>query len=155
MRPFIEAIRPLVPFVTLFIITTVWVIFSRNDILSREPRILFLLFGTVFSNISVIIRKICGNLFKYDNFFLSFKQCRLIVAQMSDTRADAWNNLMCLIIIVGAISIFPLHLIDVPNFDPNMESFLVYFLASVATLTHFHYGYGVVSLRFIVQRMFR
>lgn len=53
MRPFIEAIRPMFPFVTLFITTTVWVMFSRNDILSKEPRILFLLFGTIFSNISV------------------------------------------------------------------------------------------------------
>lgn len=59
MRPFIEAIRPLIPFVSLFIITTVWILFSRNDVLSIEPRMMFLLFGTVFSNISVSFFKQC------------------------------------------------------------------------------------------------
>lgn len=53
MRPFIEAIRPLIPFVSMFVITSVWVIFSHNNTIENEPRILFLLFGTVFSNISV------------------------------------------------------------------------------------------------------
>lgn len=53
MRPFVEAIRPLSPFASLFIISTVWVLFSQNDICSLEPRMMFLLFGTVFSNISV------------------------------------------------------------------------------------------------------
>lgn len=53
MRPFIEAIRPLIPFVSMFVITSVWVLFSQNNICYLEPRMLFLLFGTVFSNISV------------------------------------------------------------------------------------------------------
>lgn len=53
MRSFIEAVRPMIPFVSMFIITTVWILFSRNDIVLKEPRMLFLLFGTVFSNISV------------------------------------------------------------------------------------------------------
>lgn len=53
MRPFIEAIRPLIPFVSMFIITSVWVLFSRNNIVALETRMMFLLFGTVFSNISV------------------------------------------------------------------------------------------------------
>lgn len=53
MRPFIEAIRPLIPFVSMFVITSVWVLFSQNNICLLEPRMLFLLFGTVFSNISV------------------------------------------------------------------------------------------------------
>lgn len=53
MRPFIEAIRPLIPFVSMFAITSVWVLHSHNNICYLEPRMLFLLFGTVFSNISV------------------------------------------------------------------------------------------------------
>lgn len=65
---------------------------------------------------------------------------------MSDTRADGWNHLMCLVIIVAGISIAPLDKFDPNlNIDPNIESVLVYFLAAVATLTHFHFGYGVVS----------
>lgn len=48
-----EAIRPLQPFVGMFIITTIWVLFSKNNICDLEPRLLFLLFGTVFSNICV------------------------------------------------------------------------------------------------------
>ncbi|XP_031632846.1 ethanolaminephosphotransferase 1 isoform X2 [Contarinia nasturtii] len=123
MRPFIEAVRPLFPFLTLFAITTIWVLGSQNDILSKEPRMLFLLFGTVFSNIS----------------------CRLIVAQMSDTRADGWNHLMCLLIIVGGVSITPLfNLFNFSNLHPNIESILVYFLAIFATITQIHFGYGVV-----------
>lgn len=55
MRPFIEAVRPLFPFLTLFIVTTAWVLLSQNDIITKEPRMLFLLFGTIFSNISVTI----------------------------------------------------------------------------------------------------
>ncbi|XP_055298290.1 ethanolaminephosphotransferase 1 isoform X2 [Sitodiplosis mosellana] len=123
MRPFIEAVRPLFPFVLLFIITTIWVIFSRNNILSREPRILFLLFGTIFSNIS----------------------CRLIVAQMSDTRADGFNHLICLVIIVFGLSVAPLDKFDANiTIDPDIEKTLVYCLAAIATLMHFHFGYGVV-----------
>lgn len=53
MRPFIEAIRPLVPFVLMFIITSFWVVFSRNDICANETRVLYLLIGTIFSNICV------------------------------------------------------------------------------------------------------
>lgn len=53
MRPFIEAVRPLQPFGGMFIITTIWVLYSPNRICETEPRLLFLLFGTVFSNICV------------------------------------------------------------------------------------------------------
>lgn len=53
MRPILEAVRPLMPFTTLFIITTMWVLLSRNDICFMEPRLMFLLFGTIFSNICV------------------------------------------------------------------------------------------------------
>lgn len=53
MRPFMEAARPMFAFLWLFVITTIWVLFSRNQILDLEPRIMFILFGTLFSNIAV------------------------------------------------------------------------------------------------------
>lgn len=53
MRPILEALRPLMPFTALFVITTTWVLLSKNDICSLEPRLMFLLFGTIFSNICV------------------------------------------------------------------------------------------------------
>lgn len=53
MRPILEALRPLMPFTALFVITTIWVLRSRNDICFMEPRLMFLLFGTIFSNICV------------------------------------------------------------------------------------------------------
>ncbi|XP_055693042.1 ethanolaminephosphotransferase 1 [Lutzomyia longipalpis] len=67
MRPPLEALRPLLPFATFFVIFMVWVHKSPTNIMEREPRGLFLLSGTIFSNIS----------------------CRLIVAQMSSTRCEA------------------------------------------------------------------
>lgn len=56
MRPFGEAMRPLFPFLIEFVIATVWVTFSQNNILDLEPTSLFLTFGTIFSNISVSAR---------------------------------------------------------------------------------------------------
>lgn len=53
MRPFLEAVRPLMPFVGFFIITSIWVLFSNNKISNLEPRCLFVIFGTVFSNFCV------------------------------------------------------------------------------------------------------
>lgn len=50
-----EAARPLFPFLWLFVISTIWVFFSINDIINKEPRIMFILFGTLFSNIAVSI----------------------------------------------------------------------------------------------------
>lgn len=53
MRPFTEAIRPWIPFVTYFVIFMTWVALSPSNIMETQPRIMFLLSGTVFSNISV------------------------------------------------------------------------------------------------------
>lgn len=64
---------------------------------------------------------------------------------MSDTRADGWNHLLWLILIVTGLSVIPLNYLNLPTLDPYIECVLVYFLSSVATLTHFHYGQGVVS----------
>lgn len=53
MRPLNEALRPLLPFLWLFVLTLTWCWYSPNDIINLEPRVLFILFGTLFSNISV------------------------------------------------------------------------------------------------------
>lgn len=147
MRPFCEAIRPLIPFVAMFIITTVWAVFSRNDILKEEPRLLFLLFGTVFSNISVSKMNLHLKIwYFYESIKCIFRfQCRLIVAQMSDTRADAWNHLLWPILVVTTLSIAPLDRYELMIIDVNVERVLVYFLTSISTIAHFHYGYTVVS----------
>ncbi|GAB0086509.1 ethanolaminephosphotransferase 1 [Sergentomyia squamirostris] len=86
MRPPLEALRPLFPFVTFLVIFMVWVHKSPGNIMEREPRGLFLLSGTIFSNIS----------------------CRLIVAQMSSTRCEAvhWMTPIFVALILLGIS-FP------------------------------------------------
>lgn len=55
MRPFTEAIRPLVAVFMCFVITLGWMLYSPSNVLERDPRALFFLMGTIFSNISVSI----------------------------------------------------------------------------------------------------
>lgn len=74
-----------------------------------------------------------------------FWQCRLIVAQMSDSRADAWNHLIGMVLIVTGFSVTPFNKIGLPTLSSDAEQVLLYFLISVATLTHVHYGYSVVN----------
>nr|XP_044248636.1 uncharacterized protein LOC108055080 [Drosophila takahashii] len=66
---FWEAIRPMWPFLTYFVILLAWPYLSPNDIMEKDPRAIFMLSGTIFSNVS----------------------CRLIVSQMSVTRCEAWH----------------------------------------------------------------
>lgn len=84
--------------------------------------------------------------FKNNRSYSFFFQCRLIVAQMSDTRADAWNHLLWLILIVTSLAVAPLDRYNLLILEPHVEQVLVYFLTSVATLTQIHYGVGVVSI---------
>lgn len=123
MRPLVEAARPLYPFFLLFVITTIWVWFSHNNILDHEPRIMFVLFGTLFSNIS----------------------CRLIVAQMSDTRTDAWNTLMWPLCFVAFFSCVPIfELFGLSSITVDTERWMVYLLTTITTIAHIHYGQGIV-----------
>ncbi|XP_053694811.1 ethanolaminephosphotransferase 1 [Sabethes cyaneus] len=64
-----EALRPLFTYGTFMFISLLWVFVSPNDIMSRDPRAVYILSGTIFSNIS----------------------CRLIVAQMSNTISETFN----------------------------------------------------------------
>jgi ethanolaminephosphotransferase len=69
MRSFTECMRPLVPLIFFLAISIVWAHKSPNRILETDPRAVFLLTGTIFSNIS----------------------CRLIVAQMSNTTSETFH----------------------------------------------------------------
>lgn len=122
MRPLAEALRPLYPVGALFVLTTLWVCFSHNAISDLEPRLLFITFGTIFSNIC----------------------CRLIVAQMSDTRTDGWNFLLWPVLVVTFIFTFPLQLFNLSKLSKDFEIWTVYSLAILSTIVHLHYGIGVV-----------
>lgn len=113
MRPFSEAVRPIYPFLTFFVIFMFWAYKSPNDIMANDTRMLFLLSGTIFSNIS----------------------CRLIVAQMSNTRCEAFHW-MTPIFIVSIL--FGMYV-------PFFERFILYMLCITTTLAHCHYGMRVVQ----------
>lgn len=53
MRCFSEAMRPLWPLLVFLVIMLLWPFISPNNIMEKDPRIMFLLSGTIFSNISV------------------------------------------------------------------------------------------------------
>ncbi|XP_013114241.1 ethanolaminephosphotransferase 1 [Stomoxys calcitrans] len=123
MRPFLEAARPMFAFLWLFFITTIWVLFSRNNVINLEPRIMFILFGTLFSNIA----------------------CRLIVSQMSDTRCDGFNILMWPLVATVGVSCFPWYKqVMGSEIDATVERLLVQGLTIFVTVAHLHYGQGVV-----------
>ncbi|XP_021701606.1 ethanolaminephosphotransferase 1 isoform X3 [Aedes aegypti] len=122
MRPFREAVRPLVPLFSLAIVSTIWAFFSPNSIVNLEPRMFIVLSGTVFSNIN----------------------CRLIVAQMTDTRADLWNGLLNLLTAAAIVCVFPYPLLGIAPLWVEYERNVLYALVLVVTVAHLHYGQGVV-----------
>ncbi|CAH0717956.1 unnamed protein product, partial [Brenthis ino] len=68
MRSFTEALRPLWSLLSIFIVCSIWV-HNSERLPDCDPRVLFLLVGTLFSNVA----------------------CRLIVSQMSNQRCEALN----------------------------------------------------------------
>lgn len=66
MRTFVECVRPLIPLLLFLGVSILWAHKSPNRIIETDPRAVYLLTGTIFSNIS----------------------CRLIVAQMSNTTSE-------------------------------------------------------------------
>nr|CAH7724305.1 unnamed protein product [Callosobruchus chinensis] len=114
MRPISEAVRPLISVGLFFALTLLWVCYSPCNIVDKDPRALFFLMGTIFSNIS----------------------CRLIVAQMSNTRCEVFNCLLIPTSVVVAIAL--------TTRLETFELFLTYALCIVTTLTHLHYGTSVV-----------
>lgn len=136
------------PFTALFVITTTWVWLSRNNICFMEPRLMFLLFGTIFSNICVSSSAQPCTLYTIYSEPLIF-QCRLIVAQMSDTRTEAWNTFFWPLLVGVTISIFPYPYLGMKDIHPEFERWVVYVITSMLTIAHIHYGQGIVS--FVVQ----
>lgn len=65
MRSFKEAIRPLWPLLAFMVLLLLWPFISPNDIMEKDPRILFMLSGTIFSNISVSL----GQLFSLSYYY--------------------------------------------------------------------------------------
>lgn len=76
--------------------------------------------------------------------FLS--QCRLIIAQMSNTRTDCWNFFIWPIMVIVTVSILPYPRFGMTDLMPITEQWLVYVSVALATVAHIHFGYGVVSI---------
>lgn len=76
---------------------------------------------------------------------LFYFQCRLIVAQMSGTKADAWNSLLTVLLLATCICIFPYNSLGCDFFTAEVERWIMYGTSAVCTLAHIHYGAGVVS----------
>ena len=107
MKPFTEAIRPMISYVICFLLCVAWAAGSRNGVLEADVRAFFYLSGTIYANMS----------------------CRLIIAQMSDTRSEAINYLLLpLSGVVAACLLLPL--------SKTAEMSLLYGLAVFATLVH-------------------
>ena len=47
MRPFLEAVRPLVSFLVALVLFMIWATYSPNNILEADPRLFFYLSGMV------------------------------------------------------------------------------------------------------------
>ena len=52
-RSLSEAIKPLVPMTTLFVVATAWAYYSPGDILETHLRVFLLMMSFIFSNITV------------------------------------------------------------------------------------------------------
>ncbi|CAG9570638.1 unnamed protein product [Danaus chrysippus] len=89
MRSPIEAVRPLWSLLSIFIVCTIWVHWSYN-LPNSDPRALFLLIGTLFSNVA----------------------CRLIVSQMSNQRCEAVNWLL------WPLSLCAMSSLATPQYEP-------------------------------------
>jgi ethanolaminephosphotransferase len=111
-----DVIRPLASFSLLFVISTMWALCSRNDVLDKDSRMYFYTIGTIFSNIS----------------------CRLIICQMSGTRCEIFNG-FCIL-----FSLVALAAVTTP-FVASTELLALRFLALILTLAHLHYAVSVVQ----------
>ncbi|XP_022097066.1 ethanolaminephosphotransferase 1-like [Acanthaster planci] len=110
----LRAVEPGVPVMVLLVVATLWAAFSPTDILQLEPRIFCLTVGITLSNIA----------------------CRLIISQMTETRAKGFNWLLVPLMIATAISLWT-------DLGPT-ELYFLYALAAVTLLAHFHYTISVV-----------
>ncbi|XP_031328777.1 ethanolaminephosphotransferase 1-like isoform X2 [Photinus pyralis] len=113
-RSLLEALRPFSSVVIFFLICMGWVLNSPGQILDTDPRPIFFITGTIFSNIC----------------------CRLIVAQMSSSRSEAFNMLLIPTALVTFLSVI--------TRSARLEFGLAYSLCVFVALAHVHYGCCVV-----------
>lgn len=142
MRSFYEAAKPLYSLIGLFTISTSWAFFSPNRILDVDSRVFFMITGTIFSNFSVSFARPRFVLKAISLFSL---QCRLIVAQMSDTICDGWNFQLTVYSIATVICITPYQLCGLPAMPLDVEKGILITLLVLFSVLHFHYGYGIVT----------
>lgn len=116
-RTFVEAMRPLLSTILAMALSFIWVVNSPHNILKMDPRMVFFLTGTIFANIC----------------------CKLIIAQMSNTRCE----LLSFILLPLLLAV--LFVISVPGLTAKSELMVLYGLSIFVTLAHVHYGTCVVS----------
>uniref|UniRef100_A0A183VBS6 Ethanolaminephosphotransferase 1 n=1 Tax=Toxocara canis TaxID=6265 RepID=A0A183VBS6_TOXCA len=112
-----EACLPVFSSAVLFAVSVYWAKYSPSNVIDRDPRIYFWTMGTVFSNIA----------------------CRLIIAQMTQTRAEPFNFLLCMYCAVAFVSLFG-------HIRAQTELILLRLLAIGVTLAHLHYGICLVRI---------
>lgn len=83
MRSAKEMVRPLVPLFLFLAVSVLWAHKSPNRIVERDPRAVYLLTGTIFSNIS----------------------CRLIVSQMSNSTSETFHWMTPILAICFGVSL--------------------------------------------------
>eukprot|EP00096_Caligus_rogercresseyi_P010298 TRINITY_DN3701_c0_g2_i2.p1 TRINITY_DN3701_c0_g2~~TRINITY_DN3701_c0_g2_i2.p1 ORF type:complete len:419 (+),score=97.28 TRINITY_DN3701_c0_g2_i2:125-1381(+) len=111
-RPFLEAIRPLSSFASALSICLSWILLNPS-ILNDHPRVFYYTSGVLYSNIA----------------------CRLIVAQMSNTRVELHNALLLptgMALLCSCLT------------SPQYGGSIIFGLAGALTLAHVHYGVCVV-----------
>jgi len=111
----IESFRPWAPLCAVFIILTLWCfVVTPYDIIGQQTRLVLVLVGIIFANIA----------------------CRLIVVQMSSTRAELFNPLIIPILAGLAFD----GIMQRPYLAPvNWKV-----VTGICALMHVHYGIGVV-----------
>ncbi|CAF1109930.1 unnamed protein product [Adineta ricciae] len=114
-RTYYEALRPLISPAVLFLSSTWWGLASPHMIMQKQSRIFFSAVGATFSNIA----------------------CRLVVAQMTSTRSDGFNNLLYCFVPIQVMSVYG-------AFSERMEFKLLFLLNIFVILAHLHYAICVV-----------
>lgn len=116
MRSFPEMIRPMVSILIALVLCCMWAHLSPNQVLQKDTRIFFYVTGTLCANLS----------------------CRLIIAQMSNTRCELINWFIIPLSAVVFSSIL------IPGLPSEAELFMLYLLAVGYTIFHCHFGICVV-----------
>ncbi|XP_073439849.1 ethanolaminephosphotransferase 1-like isoform X1 [Dendrobates tinctorius] len=105
-----EALLPLYSPSLLFILITIWIVFSPCKILDKQPRLFLWLVGVLFSNVT----------------------CRVIICQMSNTRSEVFCWLLWpLSLLVG---------LAVSGCLGSLEELTFFAFTAFATAAHIHYG---------------